>query len=159
MAQQAAVDSAKVALELHRDPIADRRTHRQLAVKAGNLVTANSTELMTIAQIQPVYVTFSVPAVHLPKIKRHMAAGQLVGHATPQDADSQPANGKLTFVDNAVDAATDTIKLKATFENRTARCGPDSSRASGCASRPCRRRTVLPSRRCRPARTASSCSS
>jgi multidrug efflux pump subunit AcrA (membrane-fusion protein) len=48
-----------------------------LAVKVGGLVTANQTELMTIARVQPVYVTFTVPAIHLATIKRHKAEGAL----------------------------------------------------------------------------------
>ena len=65
VAQQAAVDNAECAARLHDHPVADRRPHRQPRVKVGNLVTANQTELMTIAQVQPVLVTFSVPAIHL----------------------------------------------------------------------------------------------
>ncbi len=124
VAQQAAVDNAKVALSytIIRSPI-DGRTGN-LTVKAGNLVTANSSELMTIAQVQPVYVTFSVPATHLPAIKRHMAEGKLQVVATPQDADAQPATGDLTFYDNAVDATTDSIKLKGTFQNQDRRLWP-----------------------------------
>jgi multidrug efflux system membrane fusion protein len=116
-AQRAAVDNAKVALSytVIRSPINGRTGN--LAVKSGNLVTANSTELMTIAQIQPVNVTFAVPATHLPTIKRAMTGGALSVIATPQDADAQPATGALSFIDNAVDATTDTIKLKATFQN------------------------------------------
>jgi membrane fusion protein, multidrug efflux system len=117
VAQQAAVDNAAVSLGYTaiRSPI-DGRTGN-LAVKVGNLVTANQTELMTIAQIQPTYVTFSVPATHLPTVKRHMSGGKLSVVATPQDADARPAEGTLTFVDNGVDMTTDTIRLKATFPN------------------------------------------
>ena len=117
VAQQAAVNNARVALgyTIIRSPL-DGRTGN-LIVKAGNLVTANSSELMTIAQIQPAYVTFSVPAVHLPTIKQHMADGRLAVTAVPQDAAAQPSTGRLTFVDNSVDSSTDTIKLKATFDN------------------------------------------
>jgi len=117
VAQQAAVNNARVALgyTIIRSPL-DGRTGT-LLVKAGNLVTANSTELMTIAQIQPAYVTFTVPAVHLPTIKQHMSADQLAVTATPQDSAAKPANGRLTFVDNSVDSSTDTIRLKATFDN------------------------------------------
>jgi multidrug efflux system membrane fusion protein len=123
-AQRAAVDNAKVALSytVIHSPI-DGRTGN-LAVKSGNLVTANSTELMTIAQIQPVNVTFAVPAMHLPTIKRAMTHGTLPVIATPQDADAEPANGALRFIDNAVDATTDTIKLKATFQNPDRRLWP-----------------------------------
>jgi membrane fusion protein, multidrug efflux system len=117
VAQQAAVNNARVALgyTIIRSPL-DGRTGNVL-VKAGNLVTANSSELMTIAQIQPAYVTFSVPAVHLPTIKQHMADGRLMVSAVPQAVGAQPATGRLTFVDNGVDSSTDTIKLKATFDN------------------------------------------
>src|SRR5436190_6607530 len=124
VAQQAAVDNAKVALSYTtiRSPL-DGRTGN-LAVKAGNLVTANTTELMTIAQIEPALVTFAVPAVHLPTIKAHMSGGALQVSAIPQDADAQPAAGRLTFMDNNVDATTDTIKLKATFDNTDRRLWP-----------------------------------
>jgi multidrug efflux system membrane fusion protein len=117
VSQQAAVNNAKVALTytIISSPL-DGRTGN-LAVKEGNLVAANTTELMTIAQIQPVYVTFSVPAVHLPTIKQHMAGDRLAVNASPQDPAAKPATGRLTFVDNGVDPTTDTIKLKATFDN------------------------------------------
>src|SRR5207237_6051080 len=95
-----------------------------LSVKVGNLVTANNTELMTIAQVQPVLVTFTVPAVHLPTVKKHMTDNRLQVTAVPQDADAQPAVGHLTFVDNAVEMTTDTIKLKATFDNPDRRMWP-----------------------------------
>jgi multidrug efflux system membrane fusion protein len=117
VAQEAAVNNARVALSYTtiQSPL-DGRTGN-VAAKAGNLVTANSTELMTIAQMQPVYVTFAVPAVHLSTIKRHLAEGHLMVTATPQETEAKPATGRLTFVDNGVDATTDTIKLKATFDN------------------------------------------
>ncbi len=123
-AQESAVETAKVQLTytIIRSPIDGRSGN--LTVKQGNLVTANNAELITIAQVQPMYVTFSVPAVHLPTIKRHMAEGTLPVVATPQDADAQPASGDLTFVDNAVDPTTDSIKLKATFPNSDRRLWP-----------------------------------
>jgi multidrug efflux system membrane fusion protein len=123
-AQQAMVDTARVSLDycVIHSPI-DGRTGN-LTVKGGNLVTANTTELMTIAQVQPIFVTFSVPAVHLPTVKRHMSDGQLSVTAIPQDADAQPVTGKLLFVDNSVDVTTDTIKLKATFVNADRRLWP-----------------------------------
>ena len=114
---QAGIDNAKVQLGYTAiyAPINGRTGN--LTVKVNNLVTANSTELMTIAQIRPVYVTFAVPAVHLPDIKQRMAAGQISVVASPQDVQAKPSTGRLTFVDNAVDPSTDTIKLKATFDN------------------------------------------
>jgi multidrug efflux system membrane fusion protein len=122
--QQSTVDNAKVQLSytVVRSPI-DGRTGNN-SVKIGNLVTANNTEVVTIAQIQPVYVTFAVPATHLPTIKQHLGKDKLGVVATPQDSDNRAAQGQLTFVDNAVDTATDTIKLKATFTNSDLRLWP-----------------------------------
>jgi multidrug efflux system membrane fusion protein len=124
VAQEAAVDAARVNLQytVIRSPI-DGRTGI-ISVKAGGLVTANNTEITTIARVQPVYVTFAVPAVHLATIKKHLTSDLLTVIAVPQDADAQPAEGKLTFVDNAVDQTTDTIKLKGTFENNDHRLWP-----------------------------------
>ena len=124
VAQDAAVANARVQLGYTtiRSPI-DGQTG-SLAVKVGGLVTANQTELTTIARVQPVLVTFTVPAIHLGTIKSHMAGGKLPVTATPQDTAAQPAPGVLTFVDNAVDMTTDTIKLKATFDNPDRRLWP-----------------------------------
>jgi len=116
-AGDAAVETARVQLSYTSisSPI-DGRTGN-LTVKVGNLVTANNAELMTIAQVQPVLVTFTVPAVHLTTIKKHMSDNQLQVTAVAQEAEATPSVGHLTFVDNAVDMTTDTIKLKATFQN------------------------------------------
>jgi membrane fusion protein, multidrug efflux system len=117
VAQEAAVDTARVQLSYCaiKSPI-DGRTGN-LSVKVGSLVTANQLELITVARVDPVYVTFSVPAIHLSTIKDHMKGEKLAVTATPQDTGAQPSTGSLSFVDNAVDTTTDTIKLKATFAN------------------------------------------
>ncbi len=124
VAQQGAVDAARVSLDytVIKSPI-DGQTGN-LGVKVGSLVTANQTELTTIARVQPVLVTFTVPAIPLGTIKSHMTGGKLPVTATPQDTAAQPAPGVLTFVDNAVDMTTDTIKLKATFDNPDRRLWP-----------------------------------
>jgi membrane fusion protein, multidrug efflux system len=120
-AQEAAVENAKVQLGYTtiRSPINGRTGN--LVMKIGNLATANVTELVTIAQVEPTYVTFAVPSTHLPTIRGHIgsAAGgkPLEVVATPQDATATSVTGKLAFVDNSVDTATDTIKLKAVFDN------------------------------------------
>jgi multidrug efflux system membrane fusion protein len=152
----AAIDTARVQLTYTSiaSPI-DGRTG-MLSVKIGNLVTANNTELMTISQVQPVLVTFTVPAVHLQTLKTHMGDKQLQVTATPQETDAVASTGRLTFVDSAVDMTTDTIKLKATFDNPDHRMWPGqfarvSLRLAMIRTRPsCRRRP------CRPARTESS---
>jgi hypothetical protein len=67
--------------------------------------------------VDPIYVSFSMPALHLPNIKGEMARAPLEVTVSPQGADGEPETGRLTFVDNAVDPATDTIRLKATLPN------------------------------------------
>ena len=123
-AQQAAVDNAAVQLTytVIRSPINGRTGN--LTMKPGNLATANTTELTTIAQVEPVYVTFAVPAPRLGAIRSHDPKDPLTVSALPQDENSAPATGALAFVDNAVDTATDTIKLKARFDNTDHRLWP-----------------------------------
>lgn len=124
-ASRAAVDNARVQLSYTsvRSPI-DGRTGN-LTVKLGNVVMPNSMELVTINQIEPIYVTFSVPEAQLPAIKRYMAEHTLLVRARPQgDATAEEDTGNLTFVDNAVDATTGTIKLKGTFPNKSRRLWP-----------------------------------
>jgi membrane fusion protein, multidrug efflux system len=124
-AQQAAVENAKVQLEYTSitSPI-DGRTGN-LLVKTGNLVTANSTELMTIAQVEPIYVTFSVPAIQLGPVKSGFGGKDKIPvTVTPQDGTPTPVQGDLAFIDNVVDASTDTIKLKARFVNTDHRLWP-----------------------------------
>jgi multidrug efflux system membrane fusion protein len=124
VAQQAAVDTAKVQLAytIIKAPLSGRTGN--LTMKAGNLATANTTELTTLAQIEPVFVTFAMPASRLADIKSRGAVNALTVVATPQDDEATPVTGTLAFVDNAVDASTDTIKLKARFENSDRRLWP-----------------------------------
>ena len=124
-AQQAAIDTAKVQLDycIITSPI-DGRTGN-LTVKNGNLVTANTTELMTIAQVEPIFVTFSVPAIQLNAVKQGFGGKDKIPvTVTPQDGSNTPVQGDLAFIDNTVDASTDTIKLKGRFSNNDHRLWP-----------------------------------
>jgi len=124
VAQQAAVDNAKVQLEYCSiaSPINGRTGN--LTVKTGNLVTANSSELMTIAQVEPIYVTFAVPAIQLGPVKSGFGKNKIPVTVTPQDGAGAPVEGDLAFIDNSVDASTDTIKLKGRFTNTDHRLWP-----------------------------------
>jgi membrane fusion protein, multidrug efflux system len=95
-----------------------------VTVKAGNIVTANQTEVLSIAQVQPIYVTFSVPENRLGEIQRYMAGTRLTVEAAGQDDLINPERGILTFVDNNVDSTTGTIKLKGTFQNAQRKLWP-----------------------------------
>jgi multidrug efflux system membrane fusion protein len=116
-AGEAAVQQVRVQLGYTtiRSPI-DGRTGN-LTVKQGNVVTANNMDLMTIVQVEPIYVTFSVPEAQLNAIKNFMGRGNLIVRAKPQDDSASEETGRLTFIDNTVDATTGTIKLKGTFTN------------------------------------------
>jgi multidrug efflux system membrane fusion protein len=122
--QQSVVDNAKVLLSYTDIRAAINGRTGSNTVKPGNLVSANSAELVTITELQPVYVTFAVPAVHLPTVKEHVGRDPLLVMAASPEAGGQPIEGRLTFVDNAVDQASDTIKLKATFPNTDLRLWP-----------------------------------
>jgi multidrug efflux system membrane fusion protein len=122
-ADQAVLDRAKLQLEYCtiRSPIDGRTGH--LIVKQGNVVKANDVDLVTINQVRPIYVTFTVPEAELPLIKAHMAAGSVPVGASLQGEEAVE-KGVLSFVENAVDSATGTIRLKAVFDNPGTRLWP-----------------------------------
>lgn len=96
-----------------------------LLVHPGNQVKANDQPvLVVINQITPVYVAYSIPERYLPEVRKYMAKGSLQVEAQLPDDTKHPELGTLTFVDNAVDRATGTIQLKATFPNRNRRLWP-----------------------------------
>jgi len=116
VADQAAVDRARLDLAYCtiRAPAAGRTG--RLLVHPGNLVSATSTEpLLTLQQVRPVYATFSIPEQHLASVRARRDTPPPVrvraGEAGPE------VTGELVFVDNAVDAATGTILLRARIEN------------------------------------------
>jgi membrane fusion protein, multidrug efflux system len=121
----AAVENAKVQLQYAtiRAPIGGRTG--SLMVTAGNLVRANDQTPMVITnQVTPIYVTFGVPESMLPDLKRYMALGPLRVEARAPTDDTPAASGRITFVDNAVDQTTGTIKVKATFANENRHLWP-----------------------------------
>ncbi len=96
-----------------------------LIAAEGNLIKASAdTAMVVINQIQPIYVTFSLPEQNLPEIKKYMAQGNVTVAAYAAKDDKSPEQGVLTFVDNTVDPTTGTIKLKATFQNAQKKLWP-----------------------------------
>jgi multidrug efflux system membrane fusion protein len=90
-----------------------------LLVHPGNLVKANDDRaLVVINQVEPIYVTFSVPEAALADIKKRAASGTLKVSALPNSPGATASEGDLTFIDNSVDPTTGTINLRATFANR-----------------------------------------
>ncbi len=96
-----------------------------LQIHAGNLIKANGDNpLVTINQVVPIYVGFSVPERHLPEIKKFMAIRQLDVEAIVPAEGQDPEQGMLSFLDNTVDVSTGTVKLKGTFANPEQRLWP-----------------------------------
>jgi multidrug efflux system membrane fusion protein len=123
-ADRAAVENAKVQLQYATimAPISGRTG--ALMVYEGNLVRAtDTTPLVVINQISPIYVTFGIPEGQLPDLKRYMAQGSVAVEATPP-GETTTSRGRITFVDNAVDATTGQIKVKASFPNDDRRLWP-----------------------------------
>jgi multidrug efflux system membrane fusion protein len=131
-AMESVVEAGKAALENARvqlsycyiySPVNGRAGN--LLVHEGNLVRVNDAPpLLVINQINPMNITFSVPEQHLADIKRRMASGQLRVSASFPSDEGRPEIGVLEFVDNAVDRATGTIRLKAVFTNAERRLWP-----------------------------------
>lgn len=116
---KAAIDNARLNLEYCtiRSPI-DAYTGK-IQIQMGNLIKANDTNaLVVLNQVKPIYVSFAVPEQSLSMLRTHMGKKALAVEASPPNAAGRaPASGTLIFVDNAVDASTGTIKLRARFPN------------------------------------------
>jgi multidrug efflux system membrane fusion protein len=119
-ADQAAADNLRIQLGFTKiySPI-DGITGA-LNVNQGNVVRANDiTPLVIINQIQPIYVTCSVPEVHLPALRKAIDEGTIkVSARLGGDKKNTIIGGTLTFIDNTVDKTTGTIRLRATFPNQ-----------------------------------------
>ena len=100
-----------------RAPIAGRTG--QLNLHEGALVKANDagSSLVTINQLSPIAVAYAVPEASLAGLRAALAAGVVPVTASPHDGVGKPVEGRLDFIDNAVDATTGTILLKAVFAN------------------------------------------
>ena len=116
---QAAVDDAKLQLGYTRitAPISGRLGLRK--VDPGNLVSTGDTDgLVVITQTQPISVVFSLPETQLPEVLAQVRAGRTLAVQAYDRTDTQAiAAGRLETIDNQIDVATGTVKLKARFDN------------------------------------------
>lgn len=118
-ADRAAVAIARLNLSyaVIRAPLTGRTG--QLLVNEGNLVVANDAKpLVVIKQVEPIYVTFAVPQQRLAEVRRLAAERPLEVTVAPPEQPTSTATGKLDFLDNAIDASTGMITLKAIFDNQ-----------------------------------------
>ena len=133
-ADQAMIDSAQVNLDYSRirSPM-DGRAGTRL-IDAGNMVKATDTAgIVIINQLDPIFVTFALPADSLPPIRAAMEQGDV--KVTAQDSNGKDlAVGKLTVIDNQINPNTATINYKADVRQRRRRCCGRAS-SSMCGSK------------------------
>jgi membrane fusion protein, multidrug efflux system len=117
-AAEAALETAKLNLEycyIH-SPI-DGRAGARL-VDVGNVVQANSTSLLSIQRLDPIYATFTITEGDLPAVQKQMSRGLLnAAVRLPSDLESAARIGRVEFLDNAVQNGTGTVNLRATMSN------------------------------------------
>jgi multidrug efflux system membrane fusion protein len=122
-ADEAAVETARVNLGYTdiKAPIDGRAG--AILVNVGNVVQTNTTNPLTVInQISPIYVQFNIPEAQLPEIQKHKLGMLNVEAYPPNQPDG--SQGKLTFINNAVDPTTGTIQLMGTFPNRDQKLWP-----------------------------------
>ncbi|HEX6902901.1 MAG TPA: efflux RND transporter periplasmic adaptor subunit [Thermoanaerobaculia bacterium] len=121
---EAAVQTARLNLDycFIRSPIDGRAGER--LVDRGNVVTTNSGSLLVIQRLDPVYADFTITEHDLTAVQRNMAGGKLKVEVRLPDQPDEPQIGALTFVDNAVQDGTGTVKLRATIPNNDHRFWP-----------------------------------
>jgi membrane fusion protein, multidrug efflux system len=124
-ADQAQLEAAKIRLAytVIRAPIDGRIG--TIASKVGSSIRPNdTTALMTINQLQPIYVAFAVPQRYLGDLQDAMAVGELPVTATIPGREAEPQAGMVSFIENEVDPTTNTLSVKASFANGHDRLWP-----------------------------------
>ncbi len=124
-ADQAAIAQARLSLSYAtiRAPISGRTG--AVPAKLGNLLRpTDSAPLVTITQVRPITVSFSLPEKTLPMLRRATASGAVPVRVRLPQTTEKPVEGSLSFIDSAVDPTTGTIALKATFTNDDGRLWP-----------------------------------
>ncbi|CAG0123953.1 partial Multidrug resistance protein MdtA, partial [Rhodocyclaceae bacterium] len=116
-ANQAAAQASRVTRSYSEitAPIAGRTG--AITVYPGSLVQPSGSALVTVTQIDPINVSFTLPERELAALQQAFAKGAVPVSAEQGLDGQQPLNGRLVFIDNAVDMASGTIRLKAEFSN------------------------------------------
>jgi RND family efflux transporter MFP subunit len=122
-ADRAAIEAARVAVSFSRIVAPGPGRAGQVAVFAGSYVQPSGTPLVTITQLDPIAVAFSLPQRNLADALANLRdGGGSVQAVLPEGRGT--LTGKLQFVDNAVDAASGTVRVKAVFDNREQKLWP-----------------------------------
>jgi len=120
---QAALDAIKVSQSFARVIAPQAGRVGVVNVSAGSAVQANQTTLVTITQLNPIGVGYSIPQRNLGDALAALQRANAPVTATLSDGGGS-FSGRLSFVDNAVDAASGTVKVRATFTNKENRLWP-----------------------------------
>ncbi len=123
VADKAALDAAQLALSYNSVRASGAGRLGAVNVFPGTAVQANQTLLVTITQLDPINISFSLPQRNLDTVLQGLKSGGMVVSAKLPDL-KDDIKGRLQFVDNVVDAATGTIKVKARFDNRDSKLWP-----------------------------------
>jgi multidrug efflux system membrane fusion protein len=124
-ASQAALENARLNVEYCTIVSPLDGYAGKVLLQVGNLVKANDVSpLVIINQVRPIYVNFAVPEQTLGSLRGYMASGPLAVEVTLSGEANVLAEGRLIFVDNAVDPTTGTIKLRGQFDNKDASLWP-----------------------------------
>ena len=145
---QAALESARVSrgyAEI-RAPFAGRTG--SINVRAGSLVqpggsSASTPALVTVTQIDPISVAFTLPEKELAGLQQALSAGPVEVTVQAQSG-GEPRKGKVSFVDNAVDNVSGTIRVKAEFTNKDTRLWPGMYVTVQLSPRTLKGATVVP---------------
>jgi multidrug efflux system membrane fusion protein len=105
-----------------RSPIEGRAGQR--LVDVGNIVESNQTPLLVIQRLDPIYADFTVTEKNLAAVQRQMSKGALQVEVRVPEEQGPPQQGELTFLDNAVQRVSGTVKLRATIANPERRLWP-----------------------------------
>jgi len=124
-ADEAAIDTARLNLEYSqiRAPFDGRTGNLQSHI--GDLIKADAdTPMVTITQVQPIYVAFSIPEGELPAVRMNLETHPLEVDVAIPNSPETPEHGVLAFIDNTVDKTTGTILLKGLFQNENRHLWP-----------------------------------
>jgi len=140
----AAVEAARVARAYTEIRATFAGRAGAISVREGSLVQPGSNPLVTITQIDPIAVSFTIPEKELPALQTALAAGKVSVVASVKEATVPPFKGIVTFVDNTVDPTSGTIKVKAEFANSQAQLWPGMYVNVEVSPRTLRNATVVP---------------
>jgi membrane fusion protein, multidrug efflux system len=121
---EAALENARVVVTYYTITAPMDGRIGTITLKAGNNVKANDVPLVVLNQIKPIWVAFSLAQSDFPALRAAMAKGDVEVDAAPPGTAEAPEKGRVEFFENAIDATTGTIALKAVFDNAEERLWP-----------------------------------